>query len=225
MRAVNLLPPDLERQRSEGGRLPVLVAAGGVAAVTAAAVVLVMGASGSVSDQRSQLESVEAAIARIPTKGEPAVAPGTIAQERSDRVTALSAALTTRIPMDRLLRELAYVLPEDAWLTGLTATAPVSAEGVAAAPPGSAAPAAGAPGITIQGATYSHESVARVLARLGALPTLSNVRLSASARVEPAAPAGDAATQKSKKSKKKAKKQKAVVTFTITAGFRTGGPA
>ncbi len=63
------------------------------------------------------------------------------------------------------------MLPEDAWLTGLTATVPASA-----------APDRRAlrfddrddtmPGVTIQGATYSHESVARVLARLAALPSL-----------------------------------------------------
>ena len=224
MRAVNLLPRDVEGQRSEGGRLPILVVAGGVAAVTAAMVVLFMGASGSVSDGRSQLESVEASIAKIPTGDDPAVAPGTIAQERSDRVTALAAALTTRVPVDRLLRELAYVLPEDAWLTGLTASAPVGVEGVA--PPGSPAPASSAtPGITIQGATYSHQSVARVLARLGALPTLTNVRLSASARVEPAAPEAEPASTGKKGKKKKVQKPKAVVTFTITAGFRAGGSA
>lgn len=215
MRAVNLLPVDLETRRFEAGRLPVLVAGGGIAAVTAAAAVLFIGASGSVSDQRAQLESVEAALARIPAQGQQsAVAPGTIAQERSDRVTALAAALTTRVPVDRLLGELAYVLPEDAWLTGLTASSPTAT----AAAPGSAAPGAAAtPGITIQGATYSHQSVARVLARLAALPTLTNVRLSASARVEPVAPEGDA--------KNTVKKQKRFVSFTITAGFRAGGSA
>lgn len=218
MRAVNLLPRDVESQRSEGARLPLFVAAGGAAAVTAAAVVLFLGASGSVSDQRSQLESVEAAITAIPSAGPPAVAPGTITQERTDRTTALAAALSTRVPVDRLLRELAYVLPEDAWLTGLSASAPSAA--ATATSPGSAAPGVAAlPGITIQGATYSHQSVARVLARLAALPTLTNVRLTASARVEPAAPQGDP-TQK-----KKAKTPKPVVTFTIAAGFRPGGAA
>jgi Tfp pilus assembly protein PilN len=214
MRAVNLLPVDLETRRFEAGRLPVLVAGGGIAAVTAAAAVLFIGASGSVSDQRAQLESVEAALARIPAQGQKsAVAPGTIAQERSDRVTALAAALTTRVPVDRLLGELAYVLPEDAWLTGLTASAPTAAT---AAAPGAAPGVAATPGITIQGATYSHESVARVLARLAALPTLTNVRLSASARVEPVAPEGDSKS-------KTARKQKTFVTFTVTAGFRASG--
>ncbi len=219
MRAVNLLPRDAERQRSAGGRLPILVAGGGVAAVTAAAAVLFMSASGSVSDQRAQLESVEAAIARLPAPSQPAVAPGTVAQERTDRVTALTAALSTRVPVDRLLRELAYVLPEDAWLTGMTASAPATAAPTAA-PPGSVAPAAaGIPGVTIQGATYSHQSVARVLARLAALSSLSDVRLTASARVEPVLPESDGTK------KKKARKQKPVVTFTITANVRSGGTA
>ena len=221
MRAVNLLPRDLERQRSDGGRAPVLLAGGGVAAVTAVAVVLFMSASSSISDQRSQLESVEASIARIPAAGQPAVAAGTITQERTDRVTALAAAMSTRVPVDRLLRELAYVLPEDAWLTGLTASAPTAAAPTGA-PSGAAAPATSVPNVTIQGATYSHQSVARVLARLAALPTLSDVRLTASARIEPEAPAsgGDG-----KKKKKKVKKQKPVVTFTITASVRSGGSA
>ena len=219
MRAVNLLPRDLERQRSDGGRAPMLLVAGGVAAVTAVAVVLFMSASGSVSDQRSQLESVEASIARFPAAGQPAVAAGTIAQERTDRVTALAAAMSTRVPVDRLLRELAYVLPEDAWLTGLTASAPTTAAPTGA-PAGAATPATSVPNVTIQGATYSHQSVARVLARLAALPTLSDVRLTASARIEPA-PAPEAEGKK----KKKVKKQKPVVTFTITASVRSGGSA
>jgi Tfp pilus assembly protein PilN len=217
MRAVNLLPRDLERQRTGGGRAPILVAGGGIAAVTAAAVVLFMSASGSVSDQRSQLESVEGEIARLPIPGQPAVAPSAIAQERTDRVAALAAALSTRVPVDRLLRELAYVLPENAWLTGLTASAPAAGT-PAGAPPGSAAPTTSAtPGVTIQGATYSHQSVARVLARFAALPTLADVRLTASARVESAVPEGE--------SKKKVGKHKPVITFTITASVRSDGAA
>jgi Tfp pilus assembly protein PilN len=215
MRAVNLMPRELEGKHGEGRRAPILVAGGGIAAVTAAAVVLFMSASGSVSDQRSQLESVEATIAQLPVPGQPAVAPTAIAQERTDRVAALTAALSTRVPVDRLLRELAYVLPEDAWLTGLTASAPTGAP-VGAAPGSTAPTSTGTPGVTIQGATYSHQSVARVLARLGALPTLADVRLTASARVEPTVPEGES---------KKVKQQKPVVTFTITATVRSGGSA
>jgi Tfp pilus assembly protein PilN len=219
MRAVNLLPQDLERRGGGGdGRIPLFVVAGGIVAVTAFAAVLFVSASGSVSDQRSVLDSVKADLARVPTAAEPAVASGTFAQERSDRVAALTAALGTRVPLDRLLRELAYVLPEDAWLTGLSAAAP-EATGTAGATPATPAPApSGTQGVTIQGATYSNRSVARVLARLAAIPSLDRVRLAASARVEPTAASSDVKPAKSKTKKK----QRPFVTFTIAANLRTG---
>lgn len=215
MRAVNLLPRDVERARAQGGRAPLLVVVGGIAAVTAGAVVLFMSASGSISDGESQLDSLEAAIATVSSSGQPSVAPAAITQERTNRVAALSAALTTRAPLDRLLREMAYVLPEDVWLTGLTAAAPVGAP--TAAPAASAA----APGVTIQGATYSLGSVARVLARLAALPSLEGVRLTATSKVTPGEDTSQSADSKSRPKKK----QKTVVTFSIAANLRAGAGA
>jgi len=209
MRAVNLLPRDIQNAGSAGGRRPLLVVAGGIAAVTAASVVMVLSASGAVADQRAQLRSVEDAIARIPTKESPAVAPGVITQERTERTAALSAALATRVSMDRLLREVAYVLPEDAWLTALSATVSPST----AAAPGTPAPTS-AQGVSIVGATYSHSSVARVLSRLAAVPSLDDVRLTGSARVVLSTPVSMQSKSKSKS------RPKSVVTFTISANVR-----
>ena len=210
MRAVNLLPRDIQQARSDGGRMPLLVGGGGIAAVTAASVVMFLSASGSVVDQRTDLRSVEEAIARIPTKESPAVAPGVITQERTERTAALSAALATRVSVDRLLQELAYVLPEDAWLTALSATVSASA----AAAPGTPSSTA-AQGVSIIGATYSHSSVARVLSRLSAVPSLDDVRLTGSARVVAQTPTGTESTPLTK----------SVVTFTISANLRTGSSA
>lgn len=217
MRAVNLLPRDTERTRTELGRTPLLAAAGGFAAVTVGAVMLFMSASGTAGDRRAELEAIEDAITLVPSGGRPAVSQAVLVQERTDRVAALAAALSTRVAFDRLFRELSLVLPEDAWLTGITAAAPVETAPTGApagTPP--AAPTA-AQGVTIQGATYSHESVARVLGRLSVIPSLEDVRLSASARVEPQTAAGAGGTQPTKK-----KKQKTVVTFTVAATLRTG---
>jgi Tfp pilus assembly protein PilN len=216
MRAVNLLPRDAERVRSQGARIPLLIAAGGIAVVTAAAVMLSVAASGTANERRAELASTEDAISRVSRAGTPAVSRAVLSQERTDRVSALASALSTRIPFDRLFRELSFVLPEDAWLTGITASAPVSAT-PAGTPPGGtpSAAASSTQGVTIQGATYSHESVARVLARLAVIPSLDDVRLTASARVDPQADSKDGA-------KTKTKKQKVVVTFSIAAALRTG---
>jgi Tfp pilus assembly protein PilN len=209
MRAVNLLPRDLGQPRSEGGRAPLFVAAGGLAAVTAGSVVVFLAASGSVADQRARLDTVEAAISRIPKREAPAVAPRAIAQERVARTAALSAALATRVPVDRLLRELAYVLPKDAWLVELAATAPSSTTTVGATS------TTAEQGVSIVGATYSYLSVARVLSRLAAAPTLDDVRLTGTARVL-ARPGVDAETEPNAKT---------IITFTIGANLRVGSSA
>ena len=217
MRAVNLLPRDAERTGSESARTPLLVAAGAAAAVTAAVVVLSLSASGAAGDHRAELAAVEEAIALVPNAGRPAVSQAALVQERTDRVAALAAALSTRISFDRLLRELSLVLPEDAWLTGITASAPASAAPTGATPGGTPpAAATTTQGVTIQGATYSHESVARVLARLSVIPSLESIRLTASARVEPQADE----TEGAKKTRKK--KQKTVVTFSVAATLHAG---
>jgi Tfp pilus assembly protein PilN len=219
MRAVNLLPRDEHRARLEGKRTPVLVAAGGIGVVTVAAVLLGLSASGSAGDKRAELKSVNAAIARLPKAQEPTVSNGTIAQERTDRIAALSAALSTRIPFDRLFRQIATVLPEDAWLTGLKATAPTSlspAAGTSGSAP--ALTSTAQDDVTIAGATYSQDSVVRVLSRLAIVPALQDVRLTSSALVEPQSSASETpgSPGPAKKSGRK------VVTFTINASLRTG---
>lgn len=216
MRAVNLLPRDLGGTGTGSARrLPLVVAGGGVAVVTVLFAFLFLSASGAVDETQAELAVTRSALAAIPKPGDEAASSGVVVQERADRVAALSAALSARIAVDRALRELSYVLPEDAWLTGLIANAPKEAAG---ATPGSApGTSTAASGVTIQGATFSHESVARVLGRLGILPSLENVRLTASALIQPQTDANDGQATTSQK------KQRPLVTFTIEADLRSGG--
>ncbi|MBA3434209.1 MAG: PilN domain-containing protein [Actinobacteria bacterium] len=223
MRAVNLLPQAEQRARLEGVRTPLLVAAGGIAAVTTAAVMLAMSASGAAEEKRVELAAVETTIKSLPDAPEAAVSQPVLLQERRDRVAALAAALSTRVSFDRVLSEISLVLPEDAWLTGLTATAPAVAAPVAATTPGGAPPpppvaSSGPEGVTIQGSTYSHDSVARVLARLSVVPSLENVRLTGSARVVPQEAQSAATSGQPAPTQKAAGRP--VVTFTISASLR-----
>jgi Tfp pilus assembly protein PilN len=88
-------------------------------------------------------------------------------------VTALSSALGGRLAWDRVLREISLVLPEDVWLTSLSAQAPSAA---------AAADVTAPAGFSINGKTYSHDGVARLLGRLAVVPHLSSVQLQSSAR-------------------------------------------
>ena len=215
MRAVNLLPRDLEAVSSGGTRRLVLAAAGGVAAVTVLAGILGMNASSKVDEQRGSLELTEAAIARLPANERQPVAPDMTA-ERSSRIAALQSALSTRTPVDRVMAQLSYVVPEDVWLSGLTLTIPSEV----ASTPGQAtgADATGAT-VALTGATYSQAAIARFLARLSTLSALDNVRLTESNRVEPQANPVSPADQAKPTA---TKKQKVVVTFTVTADLHQG---
>lgn len=222
MRAINLLPRDEQRARLEGVRLPLLVAAAGVAAVSAAAFVLASSASSTAERRSAELAAIEATLARLPRPAPSAVSQGALVRERTNRLAALTAALSARVPFDRVLREVSYVLPRDAWLTGLQAAvaspAP-AAPGRAPAPPASAE----TPAVTIEGATYTYEGVARVLARLAVAPSLENVQLASSTLVVPQAtpPAVSSGSQPAQQAP--VQKGKPYVSFTVTASLRVGG--
>jgi Tfp pilus assembly protein PilN len=212
MRAVNLLPQDAQRKGlNEGARTPLLLAAGGIALVTIVAAFLASVASMNASASRSDVDSVDAAITALPKPPEQAVSQNMLIQERSERVSALAQALNGRVSFDRLLRQISYVLPEDAWLTQLDAKAPVAADPAAAAtPPGTAAASTD---LTIQGETWTHENVAVLLARLAAVPSLSNVHLTGSNRVEPGSEEGVDESSDSP--------DRPYVTFVVAASIRT----
>jgi Tfp pilus assembly protein PilN len=107
-----------------------------------------------------------------PPPAGPSAAEQQLAGQQSARVTALSAALASRVAWDRVFREFSLVLPDDVWLTTLTAKSPISPATNAASSAG------GAPSqFTIQGRTYSHDGVARLLSRLQVVPDLTNVQL------------------------------------------------
>jgi Tfp pilus assembly protein PilN len=218
VRAVNLMPRDERRAGLDLGRLPLLGAVGGVVVVTAAAFFLASSASSQADAHKAELQAVEASIALLPKGEGAAVSVGALVDERSNRVAALSAALTSRTAFDRVLRDISLVLPANAWLTNLEAAAPTDAVPL----PGAVPPVQGAvaTGVTIQGATYSHDTVAIVLARLAVVPSLTGVRLTSSSLVDPAAAeeppaAGD--------TKKRTKKPRPFVTFVVSASVRGEG--
>jgi Tfp pilus assembly protein PilN len=169
MRAVNLLPREEAKRSFEAKRGVVFGGVGGAALATVVLGSMMMSAGGSVNAKQSELDSIRAQIAAIPVV--PVVDTSRedgLAAEKGARVGALSAALAGRVAWDRVLRQVSLVLPEDVWLTVLSA-----------AVPGPTATATGS-GLTMTGSTYSQNGVARLLSRLAVIPDLANVRLQSS---------------------------------------------
>jgi Tfp pilus assembly protein PilN len=159
----------------------VLVALGGVLVIAALAAFYLM-AGAEVTKKRGEAEDLRAQLAAYQAQEEePAVEDksSTLAAERIGRTNALAGPVATRLAWDRLLRELAFVIPEDATVARLEATAPAAFN---APPP----PADGSPAVnfTITGGIDSPPSVAEFLARLSAIPELTNVTIRESRRAE-----------------------------------------
>lgn len=199
MRAVNLLPRDLEQGRKRPAT-PVIIGCAGAVLATAVLAGGYLNASSKVGSANKELAAVQARIAALPQPAQPPATIAALPTERQQRVAALAAALSQRVAWDRVLREISLVLPDDVWLTSLQATAPEApAPGTSAPAPGTVAPN----GLQIVGFTYSQNAVARLLARLSVVPDLQQVSLSSSSQ----SAIGDTA----------------VVTFTIAGNVRTPG--
>jgi hypothetical protein len=176
MRAVNLLPREVDKR---GLKITPPIATGIVAGVLVVTVLTAgfLMASAKVTTTRNDLDAARAELALVPPPSPPA--PGSeynLSGEQTARVAALQTAINGRVAWDRILRELALVLPADVWLDHLTVTSPtVAPTGDGAAPTG----------FDITGHAFSHEGVARLLSRLQVLPDLSDVTLHHSRTTSP----------------------------------------
>jgi Tfp pilus assembly protein PilN len=200
MRAVNLLPRDHHQKAVSLPSTPVLVGVCAGVLVAAGLGTDFMIQSAKVANEQRKLDGLQARVQALPeAPAGPSAGATQLAGEQSARVSALAAAMANRVAWDRIFREFSLVLPDDVWLTTLTAQSPASS----AASTGGATPTQ----FSITGRTYSHDGVARLLSRLQVVPDLQNVTLVSSTRDEVAG--------------------QSVVQFSIVADIRTasGSPA
>jgi Tfp pilus assembly protein PilN len=176
MRAVNLLPKDEARRApSKLQTVTVGVGTGGAVVVTALLAMMFLGASAKVKDEKATLKDIQGQLALVPPlPAAPTANETALRTQQTQRVAAVTAAMQRRVSWDRIMREVAQVLPEDVWLQSLTAKSPVSPSATSVVPP---APGAAPTSFSMIGYTYSHAAVARLLSRLQVVPDLTNVQL------------------------------------------------
>lgn len=201
MRAFNLMPGDEARERSVRSSLPqIAVALLGVLVFAGLAGGYLFTSAG-VTSKQGELDDLRAQLAELEVPAEAPDQGAALAGDGPARTTALSTALASRIAWDRVLREVSLVIPDDVWLTQLSASTPGAGAAAAPATTGASSPNS----LTTVGFATSQESVAVFLARLESIPELTSVQLQSSTRAE-----GDAGN---------------VYAFTILAGVDPLGAA
>lgn len=177
MRAINLLPRDDTRRRPQRPQWVVVVPVIVAVLLSGALSILFLNASGKVKDKQAALTQLKDELAAIPTPDASKVrTQNALVADKATRVQALNAALSRRVAWDRVFRELSLVLPDDVWLSTLAAKAPM-ASSVATVPAVASGTAVAATEFSLDGYTYSHAAVARLLSRLAVVPDLVNVQL------------------------------------------------
>jgi Tfp pilus assembly protein PilN len=182
VRPVNLIPPE-ERRGDRGqtrtGLLPYIVLGAFIAAVVAVSAVVIT--SNQISDREAELSDLQAQERAARARAE-ALSPyaefASLAQAREATVTSLAQS---RFDWERVLRELALVIPDDIWLTNLTGTVSPDVTMEDGTEVSIRSDAAG-PALTIIGCGPSHEAVAGFLEALKDIDGVTRVGISSDER-------------------------------------------
>ncbi|MGI8749794.1 MAG: hypothetical protein ACR2J6_04475 [Thermoleophilaceae bacterium] len=216
MRAVNLLP---ERDRVRG---PAQVPAGssrlvlGVLGALLLAVLVLVLSQNQITGRKAQIATAQQEQKQAEVRSAQLGSFGEFSQIKKTRVTSISTLAKSRFDYERLMRELALVLPEDTWVTEVDASTTGSPDATAGATPApapstgptpapapstgtatSAPPSTGtttgapaAPSVKIVGCAKTQSTVAETMVRLRNLHRVEDVELTDSTRPAKASASG-----------------------------------
>jgi Tfp pilus assembly protein PilN len=191
MKAVNLLPEKNRPRKSTGGQGKsgyVLLGVLGVVLIGLLAYVLTLN---SINSSKTKITEATAEAARLNDQANSLGPYGDFAKIKAERVASVKQLAQGRFDYERMVRELAHVLPADVWLVNAEASsAAVDATGAApatpatpaapaapASPGAAAAPAVGGPTLKLQGCARDQGQVAVTLVRLRELEGATDVTL------------------------------------------------
>ena len=177
MRAVNLIPSDQQRGAGgaagkSGGGAYILLGALALMVVLAAAYVV---SGKSVTDKKAQLTQVTRQAEAAEAQAASLTSYTKFTSIRQKRVETVQSLAASRFDWAHALREVARVLPQNAWLTTLSATtSPAVSVGTSA---GTLRSALDVPAIVIQGCTTSQGAVAKLITSMRLIDGVQRVTL------------------------------------------------
>ncbi len=166
MRPVNLIPTDERpdhRKPLRGGPLAYVVLAA-LAAVLIGVTALVV-TNSQISDRQGEIASLEAEKATVEARAQALDAYTQFHLVQEQRLATITSLADSRFDWERVMRELALILPDDVWLTNLTGTATPSAAPEGAAGVSLRSGIAG-PALELVGCARSQDAVAGFLQAL-----------------------------------------------------------
>ena len=192
MRPVNLIP--LEERRGEqaplrsGPLVYVLVGALLVVLVAVTALVLV---NNQISEREGEVARLEVEDAKTRAKAESLAAYVEFRDLSEQRVTTVASLADSRFDWERVMRELALILPSDAWLVSLNATAAPGLGGGSGGGGSGLRASAPGPALELSGCATGQEAVAGFVTALKDIDGVTRVGVESSELGEESSEGGE----------------------------------
>jgi Tfp pilus assembly protein PilN len=198
MRPVNLIPA--EERRGEKAPLrtgPVAYVVVGVLALVLVVITVVALTGNKISDRKSEVAALRGQVAAEKARAKQLTAYTNFASMQQARDATVASLAHSRFDWERVLNELAMVIPDDVWLTGVTAKASADAGGAATASSAPGAESIAGPSLDIQGCADGHEAVAKFTAALRDVDGITRVTVMSSDRPDASGDTGGSSSSSS----------------------------
>jgi Tfp pilus assembly protein PilN len=160
MRPVNLIPKEERpggRRPMRGGPMAYIVVGALVAALLGVTALVVT--DNQISDRKAEVANLEGEVAAAEAKARTLSAYTQFHSVREQRVATITSLADSRFDWERVMRELALILPGNVWLTNLSASASPSSE-ASGGSGGSLRAAVAGPALTLGGCARGQDAVA-----------------------------------------------------------------
>jgi Tfp pilus assembly protein PilN len=182
MKAVNLIPSEQRRARPTGSRSGGAYVVVGVLGVLLVMAVLYVMSANQVNDRETKAAEARQEADALEAQAKQLGSFTNFASIKEQRLASVISTSQTRFDWERLMRELAHVMPDGSWLQ--TAEASVVPAETAGGTTGASTstPTPGGPSTTLAGCTPNQPDVARLLVRLRQMHRVTEVTLNESVR-------------------------------------------
>jgi type VII secretion effector (TIGR04197 family) len=175
LRPVNLIPPEErpgERRPMRGGPLAYVIVGALAAAVLGVAVLAITG--NQISESKAEITRLEGEKSAVEARAQELDAYTQFHSVSEQRTATITSLADSRFDWQRVMHELALILPDDVWLTNLTGTASpnVSVDGAGSIALRSTIPG---PALELTGCTTSQSAVARFIQALKEIDGVTRV--------------------------------------------------
>jgi Tfp pilus assembly protein PilN len=194
VRPVNLIPPEERRSKAPIRTGPIAYLLVGALALALGAVTLLVLTSNKISDRKAEITDLQQQEAAATAQAAQLAPFANFRAVEENRKTTIRSLADSRFDWDRVMRELALVIPDDVWLVELTGNSATGGSTTTSSS-STSADSLGVPSLTLTGCASDQDAVAGFLSALRDIDGVTRVGLASSERTsgQTTAPSADSA--------------------------------